>query len=92
MEATKKKKKELDANSKHGGGGVRVWGCISSKGVGHLKKVSGCLNATGYIEVLENNDSQHTWSPWATIGYFSRIRSLAILPIVSGSGIDDEGI
>ena len=39
---------------KHGGGGVMVWGCISSKGVGHLKKVSGRLNAVGYIDVLEN--------------------------------------
>ena len=39
---------------KHGRGGVMVWGCISSKGVGHLKKVSGRLNAVGYTDVLEN--------------------------------------
>ena len=31
-----------------------VWGCINSRGVGHLKKVEGRLNATAYIELLKN--------------------------------------
>ena len=44
----------LTQTVKHGGGGVMVWGCICSKGVGHLEKVSGRLNAEGYINVLEN--------------------------------------
>lgn len=51
----------LTQTVKHGGGGVMVWGCICSKGVGHLEKVSGRLNAEGYINVLENT-STHTLS------------------------------
>ena len=39
---------------KHGGGGITVWGCINSRGVGHLKKVVGRLNARAYIDLLEN--------------------------------------
>ena len=31
----------LQFTVKHGGGGIMVWGCINSRGVGHLKKVEG---------------------------------------------------
>ena len=44
----------LQATVKHGGGGIMVWGCINSRGVGHLKKVEGRLNASAYIDLLEN--------------------------------------
>ena len=39
---------------KHGGGGIMVWGCMMTKGVGHLALVSGNLNSCGYIDLLEN--------------------------------------
>ena len=35
---------------KHGGGGIMVWGCMMTKGVGHLALVSGNLNSTGYYD------------------------------------------
>ena len=45
----------LQVTMKHGGGGIMVWGCINSRGVGHLKKIEGRLNAAAYIDLLENS-------------------------------------
>jgi hypothetical protein len=39
---------------KFGGGKVMVWGCMSSHGVGILKRVDGNLNANGYREILRD--------------------------------------
>lgn len=33
---------------------VMVWGCMSSRGVGRLHIISGMMNATKYIDVLQN--------------------------------------
>ena len=39
---------------RHGGGGIMVWGRMMTQGVGHLALVSGTLNSSGYIDLLEN--------------------------------------
>lgn len=36
---------------KHGGGSIMVWGCITSKGVGRLYRVTGKLDAAGLVEI-----------------------------------------
>ena len=41
--------------ARHGGGGIMVWGCMMTQGVGHLALVSGTLNSSGYIDLLENS-------------------------------------
>ena len=43
----------LNPTVKHGGGGIMVWGCISSKGVGRLHRVEGTINAAHYIKILK---------------------------------------
>ncbi len=43
----------LNPTMKHGGGGIMVWGCISSKGVGRLYKVNGTVNGEYYINILK---------------------------------------
>ena len=37
------------------GGGIMVWGCMMTQGVGHLALVSGTLHSSGYIDLLENS-------------------------------------
>lgn len=37
---------------KHGGGGVTVWGCFSSRGVGKILKIEGNLTAEKYKNIL----------------------------------------
>lgn len=38
---------------KHGGGSVMVWSCLTSRGVGNVYKIDGRMNATNYLELLE---------------------------------------
>ena len=45
----------IQTTLKHGGGGMMKWGCMTSKGVGLLKKVDGRLNGGSYVNILENN-------------------------------------
>ena len=40
---------------KHGGGGIMVWGCMMTQGEGQITLVSGTLNSSGYIDLLENS-------------------------------------
>lgn len=39
---------------KFGGGGVTVWGAMSYRGTGLMKRIEGNLNSQGYIDILEN--------------------------------------
>jgi len=39
---------------KFGGGGIMMWGAMLYRGTGVLKKVSGILDAKGYIKILED--------------------------------------
>ncbi len=34
---------------KHGGGGVMVWGCMSTAGIGEIQFIEGTMNADMYI-------------------------------------------
>jgi len=40
---------------KHGGGGVMVWGCMTSKGVGYLCKIEGTMDQHLYKTILEED-------------------------------------
>lgn len=40
---------------KHGGGGVMVWGCMTSKGVGYLCKINGTMDQHLYKSILEGD-------------------------------------
>lgn len=40
---------------KHGGGGLMVWGCMASSGVGKMEIVEGIMNQFVYIDILKRN-------------------------------------
>jgi transposase len=40
---------------KHGGGGLMVWGCMTSKGVGYLCKIDGIMDQYLYKSILEDD-------------------------------------
>src|SRR5437764_1221625 len=40
---------------KHGGGGLMVWCCFSSKGLGPLIKIEGKMDRLAYIQILEKH-------------------------------------
>jgi transposase len=40
---------------KHGGGGLMVWGCMTSKGVGYLCKIEGIMDQHLYKTILEED-------------------------------------
>ncbi|CAG8594446.1 5966_t:CDS:2 [Racocetra fulgida] len=42
----------IDSTMKYRGGGVIVWGCITSRGVGSLCQIKNTLNAEGYRVIL----------------------------------------
>lgn len=51
---------ELENNNvvktvKHGGGGVMVWGCMSSAGVGSLVFIDGTMDKSVYLNILKEN-------------------------------------
>ncbi len=45
----------LRATVKDVGGGVMVWGCFSTSGVGNLVFIEGTLNKEGYFKILRDN-------------------------------------
>lgn len=46
----------IQSTAKFGGGGLMVWGCLSSKGgIGPIDRVKGTMNADVYQEVLDEN-------------------------------------
>ncbi|XP_037784625.1 uncharacterized protein LOC119580586 [Penaeus monodon] len=47
------RRSHCDSKVKHGGGGAMVWGCITSRGVGRLYKVSGTVNTEYYIKIIK---------------------------------------
>jgi transposase len=38
---------------KNGGGNIKIWGCITSKGVGHMCKIENNLDSFLYLEILK---------------------------------------
>ncbi|GBP15725.1 Transposable element Tc1 transposase, partial [Eumeta japonica] len=47
--------KNLKPTVKHGGGGVMVWGCMSSKGVGNLEFIESTMDHRAYLDILKRN-------------------------------------
>lgn len=52
---TELEKQNLVSTVKHGGGGVMVWGCMSSAGVGNLIFVDGIMDKRVYLNILKEN-------------------------------------
>ena len=48
-------KENLVPTTKHGGGGVMVWGCMSGRGVGNLTFIDGIMDKWVYLNVLKEN-------------------------------------
>ncbi|KAJ4449805.1 hypothetical protein ANN_01211 [Periplaneta americana] len=53
--AHNKEKKNLRPKVKYGGGGILVWGCISSVGVGTLAFIEGNMDHQCYINILKGH-------------------------------------
>ena len=47
--------REVQGTVKFGGGNIMVWGCMGWEGVGRLAEVEGRMDATQYVDILENN-------------------------------------
>lgn len=47
--------RNLNPTTKHGGGSVLVWGCISSRGVGELDFIDGIMDKNKYLDILNQN-------------------------------------
>ncbi|CAK9827571.1 Transposable element Tcb2 transposase [Anthophora retusa] len=47
--------KNVQNTVKHGGGGVMVWGCMSSSGVGELVFIDNIMDKYVYLDILKNN-------------------------------------
>jgi DDE superfamily endonuclease/Transposase len=47
--------KNILPTTKHGGGGVMAWGCMSSKGVGRLVFIDGIMDKYSYKRILVEN-------------------------------------
>lgn len=45
----------LQSTTQGGGGSVMVWGCMSAKGVGILRLISGSMNTTEYVSTMNEN-------------------------------------
>lgn len=46
-------RQNVDAEMKHGGGNIMVWGCISSRGLGRLVRIDGIMTGIKYCDILE---------------------------------------
>lgn len=49
------KLKNMKATVKHGGGGVMMWGCMSSAGVGNMHFIEGNMNQYMYLDILRQH-------------------------------------
>lgn len=47
--------KNLCGNVKHGGGGVMMWGCMSTADVGNLCFIEGNMDRFMYLDILKQN-------------------------------------
>ncbi|KAF2884424.1 hypothetical protein ILUMI_21748 [Ignelater luminosus] len=67
---TEFKSKNIQHTVKHGGGGVLVWGCMTSFGVGELVFIDQIMDKNFYLDILKNilqkstlhlNPTEHLW-------------------------------
>ncbi len=45
-------KRFVKKNVKHGSGSIMVWGCVTSKGVGRLRRIDGIMDSAVYVDIL----------------------------------------
>ena len=45
---------QLSQAIKHGGGAVLVWGCMASRGMGHMGKIEGKMTHAMYLSILQD--------------------------------------
>ena len=65
---------------KHGGGKLQVWGCMAANGVGTLKVIKGCLNASAYMYGLYATPLRKMEESYVEItSYANKMEHLAIL-------------
>ena len=55
----------------HGGGYIRVWGCVAAGGTGNMALVEGRRDSTKYQEILMFKGQSRHWS-WREVGYSSK--------------------
>lgn len=48
-------KQNLSPTVKHGGGGVMVWGCMASGGVGEMEFIESTMDKYAYLNILKTN-------------------------------------
>ena len=46
---------------KHEGGSVRIWDCMSAKGVGEMTCLDGTMNTCGYTKILAAKMTPSLW-------------------------------
>ena len=49
------KKDNLQPIVKHGGGNVKVWGCMLADGIGELMFIDKNMNKETYLQILKGN-------------------------------------
>jgi hypothetical protein len=52
---------------KHGGGSIILWSCMTSRSLGDLQRVEGCINAKDYITLLHGD----LYLSLERLGYFN---------------------
>lgn len=55
----------FQATLKHGGGGLMVWGCISTVGIGKLIFIDDILDKNKYLNILKENLKYNMQWKWA---------------------------
>lgn len=54
-EGEKMNVKDFIQTVKHGGGNVKVWGCMTVHGTGSLRKIDGIMRKETYLDILKTN-------------------------------------
>lgn len=56
--------RDVQGVTKHGGGGLMVWGCMTSRGVGTICPLQGAVNTEVYLQVCGPQILRAIWDRW----------------------------